>query len=146
MSGRLISALWLLPDCCPSNTCSPHYSPLSRLSLRMHLLSGISGSNQWADERCWNQLMFMPHLEKSHILRWHWLNTHTRQHWTLTYTFTLWKSCFLLVVTKPALRTLFKLMKNAKMFLEQQIIMISEGSCDTEDWRNDADISASNRK
>ncbi len=28
------------------------------------------------------------------------------------------------------------------MFLEQQIRMISEGSCDTEDWSNDAENSA----
>ncbi len=28
------------------------------------------------------------------------------------------------------------------MFLEQQISMISEGSCDTEDWSNDAENSA----
>ncbi len=28
------------------------------------------------------------------------------------------------------------------MFLEQQIIMISDGSCDTEDWSNDAENSA----
>ncbi len=28
---------------------------------------------------------------------------------------------------------------NIKMFLEQQISMISEGSCDTEDWSNDAE-------
>ncbi len=28
------------------------------------------------------------------------------------------------------------------MFLEQQIIMISEGSCDPEDWSNDAENSA----
>ncbi len=27
------------------------------------------------------------------------------------------------------------------MFLEQQIRMISEGSCDTEDWSNDAENS-----
>ncbi len=33
------------------------------------------------------------------------------------------------------------------MFLEQQImiIMISEGSCDTEDWSNDAENSADHR-
>jgi len=29
-----------------------------------------------------------------------------------------------------------------KKFLDQQIRMISEGSCDTEDWSNDADKSA----
>ncbi len=28
------------------------------------------------------------------------------------------------------------------MFLEQQIRMISEGSCDTEDWSNDAENTA----
>ncbi len=28
------------------------------------------------------------------------------------------------------------------MFLEQRIRMISEGSCDTEDWSNDAENSA----
>ncbi len=28
------------------------------------------------------------------------------------------------------------------MFLEQQIRMISEGSCDTDDWSNDAENSA----
>ncbi len=28
------------------------------------------------------------------------------------------------------------------MFIEQQIRMISEGSCDTEDWSNDAENSA----
>jgi len=28
------------------------------------------------------------------------------------------------------------------MFLEQHIRMISEGSCDTEDWGNDAEINS----
>jgi len=31
---------------------------------------------------------------------------------------------------------------NMFMFLEQHIRMISEGSCDTEDWSNDAENSA----
>ncbi len=32
------------------------------------------------------------------------------------------------------------------MFLEQQIRMIFEGSCDTEDWSNDAENSALHHK
>ncbi len=39
-----------------------------------------------------------------------------------------------------------KLIKNISWAADQHIIMISEGSCDTEDWSNDAENSALHHK
>ncbi len=38
--------------------------------------------------------------------------------------------------------TVFNIDNNQKCFFNQHIRIISEGSCDTEDWRNDAENSA----